>query len=74
MDSPDEAHHRDRRQSIPAREREPATYAVPEADATDDGVVFPGGSYEANRLQAYPAAPTWVDEWDGPYRVTTGQR
>lgn len=75
VDSPGEAHHRDKRQLIPAQEHEPITYAVPRADATDasDSVV-PDESYEANRLQAHPAAPAWVADWDGPYYVRTDAR
>lgn len=72
VDSPGEAHHRDKKQLIPARERDPVTYTVPKTDATDDaGTVFADESYEANLLQAHSSAPTWVNDWDGPYYVRT---
>lgn len=72
VDSPGEAHDWDRKQLIPARERDPTTYTVPRADATDDaGTVFSDESYQANLLQAHPAAPAWVNDWDGPYYVRT---
>jgi hypothetical protein len=75
VDSPGEAHHRDKKQLIPSRERDPVTYTVPKADATDDaGTVFADESYEANLLQAHSAAPAWVNDWDGPYYVRTEER
>lgn len=70
-----ESHDWDRKQLVPAREREPTTFTVPRADATDDGgAVFADESYEANQLQSHPAAPTWVNDWDGPYSVRTDVR
>lgn len=74
VDSPGEAYEWDRKQLIPARGRDPVTYAVPRDEATDDaGNVFPDESYEANLLQAHPSAPTWVNDWDGPYLVRTDE-
>lgn len=70
-DSSGEAHDWDRKQLIPAEEREPVTYVVPQEDGTDEeGTVFPNKSYEANQLQTHPVAPDWVREWDGPYYIT----
>jgi hypothetical protein len=72
VDSPGEVHDWDRKQLIPARDRDPVTYAVLRDDATDDaGGVFSDESYEANRLQAHPSEPAWVTDWDGPYLVRT---
>ncbi len=71
-DSSGASHDWDRKQLIPAEERDPVTYVVPLEDGTDeDDTVYPDESYEANQLQAHPAAPDWVREWDGPYYVTT---
>jgi len=71
VDSPGEPHDWDRRQLIPARERDSVTYRVPRADATDgEGTPYPDESYEANLLADHPAAPEWVRDWDGPYYVT----
>jgi len=70
-DSPGKSHDWDRRQLIPARERDSVTYRVPGADATDDaGAPYPDESYEANLLADHPMAPEWVRDWDGPYYVT----
>lgn len=72
VDSPGEAHDWGRKQLIPAKDREPATFVVPPEDGTDgDGNVFPDRSYEANQLQTHQKAPDWVTGWDGPYFVTT---
>jgi hypothetical protein len=71
VDSPGEAHDWDRRQLIPAREGDAATYRIPLADATDDaGNLYPDESYEANLLADHSSAPEWVNQWDGPYYVT----
>lgn len=71
VDSPGEAHDWDKRQLVPARERDPVTYEVPREDATDgDGRPVPDESYRANMLQDHPVAPEWVADWDGPYYVT----
>jgi hypothetical protein len=71
-DSPGEVHDQGRKQLIPAPERDPVTFTVPRDEATtEDGNVFADESYEANRLQAHPAAPEWVNDWDGPYYVLT---
>jgi hypothetical protein len=72
VDSPGESHDWGRKQLVPASGRDPVTFTVPHADATDDaGAVFPDDSYPANRLQAHPEAPAWVADWDGPYFVET---
>jgi hypothetical protein len=72
VDSPGEAHDWDRRQLVPADDRDPVTFTVPRADATDAaGEVFADKSYEANMLQSHAAAPDWVNDWDGPYYVRT---
>lgn len=74
-DSPGKAHHWGRKQLIPAPDRDPVTFTVPRADATDDdGTVVADESYEANLLQAHSAAPAWVNDWDGPYEVLTDRR
>ncbi|SDR25584.1 hypothetical protein [Natronobacterium texcoconense] len=71
-DTSAQAHEWNRKQLIPAPERDPVTYVVPLADGTDEaGTVYPDESYEANQLQDHPEAPTWVQEWDDPYYVTT---
>ncbi|MDF9748285.1 hypothetical protein [Natrinema salsiterrestre] len=71
-DSSGQAHDWDRKQLIPAEEREPVTFVVPREDGTDeDGDGYPDESYEANQLQAHADAPDWVREWDGPYYVRT---
>lgn len=75
VDSPGKAHDWDKKQLIPARNRDSATYTVPEADATDDdGTVFADESYEANLLQAHSAAPVWVTDWDGPYYIRMNEQ
>jgi len=52
----------------PARNRDPVTFVVPWEDETDeDGTVFLAESYEANQLESHPAAPDWVQDWEGPY-------
>ncbi|MXR52942.1 hypothetical protein GRX03_15185 [Halovenus sp. WSH3] len=72
VDAPGQAHEWGRRQLVDAEDREPVTFAVPRADVTDDtGAVYPDESYEANRLRDHPAAPDWVNDWDGPYLVRT---
>lgn len=74
VDSPGEAHDWDRKQLIPAPERDPVSFTVPKGDATDDaGSVFADESYEANLLQAHPSAPEWVTDWEGPYYIRTGK-
>lgn len=72
VDTSAKAHESDRKQLIPAEEREPVTFTIPWEDGTDpDGAVFEDESYEANQLRDHPAAPDWVNEWEGPYFVTT---
>lgn len=72
VDSPGQAHDWDRKQLNPADDRDPVTFAVPRSDATDDaGDVVADESYEANLLKAHPAAPDWVNNWDGPYYIRT---
>lgn len=72
VDSPGEAHDWGRKQLIPAPDRDPVTFGVPHEDGTDsEGNVYPDESYEANRFQSHAAAPDWVNDWDGPYFVTT---
>jgi hypothetical protein len=72
VDSPGKAHERGRKQLIPAPKRDPVTFTVPPQDGTDSkGDVYPNESYEANQLQSHPIAPNWVNDWDGPYFVTT---
>jgi hypothetical protein len=74
VDSPGESHDWDRRQLIPARERDPVSFRVPRADATDDGdEPYPDESYEANLLADHPSAPEWICDWDGPYYVTVNE-
>jgi len=74
-DSSGKSHDWGRKQLIPAAERDPVTFTVPRDDATDDdGAVVPDESYEANLLQTHPAAPEWVNDWDGPYYVLTDGR
>jgi hypothetical protein len=71
VDSPGESHDWDRRQLIPAGERDAAAYRVPRADATDGaGELYSDKSYDANLLADHSAAPEWVRDWDGPYYVT----
>jgi len=56
--SPGESHDWDRRQLIPARQRDVATYPIPRTDATDDANnPYPDGSYEANQLADHPMLP-----------------
>jgi hypothetical protein len=72
VDSPGKAHDWDRKQLNPAGDRDSVTFTVPREDATDDdGNVVEDESYEANLLKAHPAAPDWVNDWDGPYYVRT---
>lgn len=72
VDSSGGVHVRDEKRLIPARERDPVTYTVPKADATDDaGTVFAGESYEANLLQAHSETPAWSNDWDGLYLLRT---
>lgn len=72
VDSPGKSHEWGRKQLVPADDREPVSFTVPRADGTDSsGRVFENESYEANRLRDHSAAPDWVNEWDGPYFVTT---
>ncbi|WP_353633224.1 hypothetical protein ABSL23_00420 (plasmid) [Halobacterium sp. NMX12-1] len=74
VDSPGEDHDWDRRQLIPARERDAVTFRVPRTDATDDaGNPYPDESYEANLLADHSSAPEWVHQWDGPYYVTVAE-
>jgi hypothetical protein len=71
VDTAGESHEWGRRQLIPAEGREPVRFTVPRADGTDPSDrVFEDESYEANRLRDHPAAPDWVNAWDGPYFVT----
>jgi hypothetical protein len=70
VDSPGEAHDWDRRQLADAPDRDPVTFFVPRAAATDAaGDLYPDESYEANLLADHGNAPTWVRDWDGPYYV-----
>ncbi|MFB6072151.1 MAG: hypothetical protein ABEJ88_04195 [Halobacterium sp.] len=70
VDSPGESHDWDRRQLTDA-DRDPVTFVVPRADATDGaGRRYDDESYEANLLAGHDAAPEWVRDWDGPYYVT----
>jgi hypothetical protein len=72
VETPGKAHESGRRQLTDAEERDPVTFPVPREDATDsERNVYPDESYEANRLQDHPAAPDWVNDWDGPYFVLT---
>lgn len=74
VDSPGKSHESDRRRLAPADDREPVSFAVPREDATDaSGVPLEDESYEANRLQSHDAAPDWVADWDGPYRITVDE-
>lgn len=60
------------KQLIPAENRDPVTFVVARGEGTDEeGVVFPDKSYEANQLRDHPAAPEWVQNWEGPYYVRT---
>lgn len=60
------------KQLVPAEDREPVTFVVDWDDGTDEeGAVFPDKSYEANQLRSHPAAPAWVNNWEGPYYVLT---
>ncbi len=60
------------KQLIPAESRDPVTFVVDWEDGTDgEGTVFPDKSYEANQLRSHPAAPEWVQNWEGPYYVRT---
>lgn len=75
VDSSGETHHRNKKQLIPADDRDLVTYTVPKADATDDaGIIFVDESYEANLLQAHSVAPAWVNDWGGPYCIRTEER
>lgn len=72
VDSPGKSHESGRKQLISAENRDPASFPVSNEDGTDaDGAVLPNKSYEATQLQAHPSAPEWVNDWDGPYFVTT---
>lgn len=60
------------KQLSPAENRDSVTFVVAWEDGTDeDGTVFPDKSYEANQLQSHPAAPDWVQNWEGPYYIQT---
>jgi hypothetical protein len=60
------------KQLNPAENRDPVTFVVSWEDGTDEeGTVFPDESYEANQLRSHPAAPDWVQDWEGPYYVRT---
>lgn len=60
------------KQLSPAENRDSVTFVVAWEDGTDeDGTVFPDESYEANQLQSHPAAPEWVQNWEGPYYIRT---
>lgn len=72
VDSPGEVNHRDKKQLIPARERDSVAYTVPKADATDNArIVSADESYEANVLQTCSTAPAWVNYCDGPELIRT---
>jgi hypothetical protein len=72
VDTSAKSHESGRKQLIPAEERDPVTFTIPWEDGTDsDGTVFENDSYEANLLRDHPAAPAWVNDWEGPYFVTT---
>lgn len=72
VDSLGKAHEWGRKQLIPAPDRDEVTFVVSEDAATDqDGNLYPDESYEANQLQSHPDAPECVNNWDGPYFVTT---
>jgi hypothetical protein len=72
VDSPGKAHESGRKQLISAPERDEVAFVVSEDAATDqDGNLHPDESYKANQLQSHPDAPEWVNNWDGPYFVTT---
>jgi len=65
------AHESGRKQLVPAEDHDPVTFRIPWADGTGpDGDVFDDESYEANQLRDHPAAPDWVNDWEGPYFVT----
>lgn len=60
------------KQLIPVENRDSVTFVVGREDGTDEeGTVFPDKSYEANQLRSHPAAPDWVQNWEGPNRLTT---
>lgn len=72
VDTSAKPHESAGKQLTPAEERDPVTFTIPWEDGTDpDGNVLENESYEANQLRDHPAAPTWVNNWDGPYFVTT---
>jgi len=72
VDTPGRTPDRNGARLIPARDRDPVSFRVPRADATDEsGSLFANESYRANGLRDHRAAPTWVSEWDGPYRILT---
>jgi hypothetical protein len=72
VDSAGQSHEAGRKQLIPAEDREPAIFHIPLEDGTDaEGDVYADKSYEANLLQSHPAAPDWVNGWDGAYYIRT---
>ncbi len=71
VDTSARAHESDRKQLIPAEERDPVTATIPWKDGTDpDGAIYENESYEANQLRNHEAMPAWVNDWEGPYFVT----
>jgi hypothetical protein len=72
VDTSAKPHESGGKQLVPAEQREPLSFTVPWTDGTDDtGAVLEDESYEANQLRDHPNAPDWVNDWEGPYFITT---
>jgi hypothetical protein len=71
VDTSAKSHESNRRQLVPASDRDTVTFTVQRADVTDEnGQLYPDESHEANQLALHDDAPEWVNEWDGAYFVT----
>lgn len=57
--------------AAPAEDHEPVSFTIPEEEAVVDGVLPADDSAESDILHEHEDAPDWVQEWDGPFYVTT---
>lgn len=47
-----------------------ATFSIPVEDAMIEGELVADNSRESDTLKDHENAPTWVQEWPGPFYVT----
>jgi len=56
---------------VPAENRDAVWYIVPFSDVQENGGIPEDNSHELRTLKDHENAPDWVQEWTGPFRVTT---